>query len=55
LTKELHLFDGDQGPCLMERGLKGGTGQVYANPAALFTALRPRLMSHYINVCAPAP
>jgi len=54
-TKELHLFDGDQGPCLMERGLKGGTGQVYANPAALFTALRPRLMSHYINVCAPAP
>ena len=55
LTKELHLFDGNHGPMLMEHGLKCGVGLVFGSASALFTALRPRLLSHYAGFCAPAP
>lgn len=53
--RSLHLFGGDQGPCLMEKGLKCGVGHVFGDVGAVFTALRPRLLNHYSNVCAPAP
>jgi len=51
----LHLFGGDQGPFLMEKGLKCGVGHVFGDVGAVFTALRPRLLNHFAGVCAPAP
>jgi len=53
--RSLHLFGGDQGPFLMEKGLKCGVGHVFGDVGAVFTALRPRLLNHFAGVCAPAP
>ena len=52
--RELLLFDGDQGALLASGGLSAAQGARFANPAALFCALRPRLELIYSAALRPA-
>jgi len=52
-TRELLLFGGDQGPLLLEGGASAAQGERFANPAALFSALRPRLKVIYSAALRP--
>jgi hypothetical protein len=40
-TKQLHLFSGDQGPCLKQHGMGGVEGQIFGDVCSMFMALRP--------------
>ena len=52
--RELLLFDGDQGALLASGGISAAQGARFANPAALFCALRPRLELIYSAALRPA-
>ena len=51
--RELLLFDGDQGALLASGGISAAQGARFANPAALFCALRPRLELIYSAALRP--
>ena len=53
-TRTLVLFEGSEGPNLLSGGLSEAQGSRFKNPAALFEALRPRLLDHYAKVCGSA-
>jgi len=53
-TRNIILFDGDQGASLIKGGVSAARGQRFKNPAALFCALRPRLESRLPASLRPA-
>ena len=53
-TRTLVLFEGSEGPNLLSGGLSEAQGSRFENPAALFEALRPRLLDHYVKICGSA-
>ena len=53
-TRDIILFDGDQGASLIKGGVSAARGQRFKNPAALFCALRPRLESRLPASLRPA-
>ena len=53
-TGTLVLFEGSEGPNLIAGGLSAAHGSPFKNSAALFEALRPRIMDHYANVLGSA-
>ena len=53
--KELYSFEGDQGANLLRGGVSAAQGTRFANPAALFESLRPRLLAHYSATLRPSP
>ena len=52
--RDVLLFEGDQGALLASGGISAAQGARFANPAALFCALRPRLESIYSAALRPA-
>ena len=52
-TKDVYSFEGDQGSNLLRGGVSAAHGTRFANPAALFQSLRPRLRSHYSATLRP--
>ena len=53
-TRDIILFDGDQGADLIKGGVSAAQGSRFKNPAALFCALRPRLESRLPASLRPA-
>ena len=53
-TRDIILFDGDQGASLIEGGVSAAQGSRFKNPASLFCALRPRLESRLPASLRPA-
>ena len=53
-TRDIILFDGDQGADLIKGGISAAQGSRFKNPAALFCALRPRLESRLPASLRPA-
>jgi len=54
-TRDLILFDGDQGADLIKGGVSAAQGSRFKNPASLFCALRPRLEARLPAPLRPAP
>jgi len=53
-SRDILLFEGDQGALLATGGISAAQGARFANPAALFSTLRPRLELIYSAALRPA-